>query len=173
MRRFLSSALPFASITVVVFIVLNLLAGLALTALLLVTPNRDWTITALGLAGVPDKNALIWGLRGIIVLGIAAVILTHQILSRLFDMLSTVEAGDPFVIANAYRLQSVAWFLLCLQLVSLAIAGLGALISTPAHPIDLDSGFSPAGWLAVLLTFVLARVFAEGAGMRRELEGTV
>jgi hypothetical protein len=29
------------------------------------------------------------------------------------------------------------------------------------------------GWLAVLLTFLLARVFAEGTRMREDLEGTV
>ena len=32
---------------------------------------------------------------------------------------------------------------------------------------------SPAVWLAVLLLFVLARVFDHGARMREELEGTV
>jgi hypothetical protein len=46
-------------------------------------------------------------------------------------------------------------------------------ISTPARPVDLDAGFSINGWLAVLFTFVLARVFAEGTLMREELEGTV
>ena len=29
------------------------------------------------------------------------------------------------------------------------------------------------GWLAIILTFVLARVFAEGTLMRADLEGTV
>lgn len=37
----------------------------------------------------------------------------------------------------------------------------------------LDAGFSINGWLAVLLTFLLARVFAEGTHMREDLEGTV
>lgn len=46
-------------------------------------------------------------------------------------------------------------------------------VSTPAHPVDVDAGFSMSGWLAVLLTFLLARVFAEGARMREDLEGTV
>ena len=38
---------------------------------------------------------------------------------------------------------------------------------TPAiyHPLHLDAGFSPSGWLAVILIFVLARVFAEGTLM--------
>jgi len=53
------------------------------------------------------------------------------------------------------------------------IGGIGEAISTRQHPVDLDAGFSINGWLAVLLTFVLARVFAEGALMREDLEGTV
>ena len=53
------------------------------------------------------------------------------------------------------------------------VGAVGKSISTPTHPVDLDAGFSINGWLAVLLTFLLARVFAEGARMRDELEGTV
>ena len=37
----------------------------------------------------------------------------------------------------------------------------------------IQAGFSINGWLAVLLTFLLARVFAEGTLMREDLEGTV
>jgi hypothetical protein len=40
-------------------------------------------------------------------------------------------------------------------------------------PLHLDAGFSVSGWLAVILTFVLARVFAEGTLMREDLEGTI
>ena len=39
--------------------------------------------------------------------------------------------------------------------------------------LDLDLGFSVTPWLAVLLLFVLARVFAEGTRMRSDLDGTV
>jgi hypothetical protein len=39
--------------------------------------------------------------------------------------------------------------------------------------LELDWSFSFAPWLAVLLLFVLARVFEHGAWMRSELEGTV
>jgi hypothetical protein len=46
-------------------------------------------------------------------------------------------------------------------------------VSTPAQPLDLDAGFSINGWLAVLLTFLLARVFAVGTRLRDDLEGTV
>jgi hypothetical protein len=95
------------------------------------------------------------------------------VLKRLLAMVETVRAGDPFVAANASRLQTVAWTLLTLQLLGLVVAAIVRTISTPAHPIDIDAGFSVNGWLAVLLTFLLARVFAEGAVMRDDLEGTV
>jgi hypothetical protein len=53
------------------------------------------------------------------------------------------------------------------------VAAIVRVISTPAHPVHIQAGFSINGWLAVLLTFLLARVFAEGARMREDLEGTV
>jgi len=91
----------------------------------------------------------------------------------LLAMVETVRAGDPFVAANAYRLNAIAWVLLCLQLIGLVVALIGKAVSTPGHPLHLDAGFSPGGWLAVIMTFVLARVFAEGTLMREDLEGTV
>ena len=84
-----------------------------------------------------------------------------------------MRRGDAFVTANAYRLHAIAWVLLALQLLSVTIGAIGKAISTPAHPLHLDAGFSPSGWLAVILTFVLARVFAEGTLLREDLEGTV
>jgi len=67
----------------------------------------------------------------------------------------------------------LTWLFGIAILTSLVIDGIGEAISTPAHPFHLDAGFSANGWLAVILTFVLARVFAEGTLMRRDLEGTV
>ena len=67
----------------------------------------------------------------------------------------------------------IAWLLFAVQLLSIVIGGIARSVSTPAHPVDVDAGFSINGWLAVLLTFLLARVFAEGARMRDDLEGTV
>jgi hypothetical protein len=55
----------------------------------------------------------------------------------------------------------------------LVIAVIARFISTETHPIEIDGTSSLNGWLAVFLTFVLARVFAEGTLMREDLEGTV
>jgi hypothetical protein len=113
------------------------------------------------------------GLRAVAVLGLIAIPLNYVVLKRLLAIVETVRAGDPFVAANASRLHEIAWALLGLQILSVTIGAIGKAISTPAHPVHLDAGFSISGWLAVLLTFVLARVFAEGTLMREDLVGTV
>jgi hypothetical protein len=113
------------------------------------------------------------GLRAIAVLGLAAVPLNHALLKRLLAIVETVRAGDPFIAANADRLQAIAWALFTLQLLSLVIGAIAKAVSTPAHPLRLDAGFSIHGWLAVLFAFLLARVFTEGTRMREDLEGTV
>jgi len=56
-----------------------------------------------------------------------------------------------------------------LQWVPVASLGLGCLIDSQYL---LNAGFSIDGWLAVLFTFLLARVFAVGTLMRDDLEGT-
>jgi hypothetical protein len=173
MSRSYSAALPIAYVVLRILIVLNWLGGLAILALLFVMPNEQWIMSALDLSPSPEADRVVMGLRAIAVLGLVTIPINYLILKRLLAMVGTVRAGDPFVAANASRLQTIAWALLALQLLSLVIAAIAKAISTPAHPVDLDAGFSINGWLAVLLTFVLARVFAEGAQMREDLEGTV
>ena len=169
-----STALPMALVFLRILMLLNWLSGAAILALLIATVvAQDWTFRALGItpeSGIPGQ---IIGLQGVAALGVVAVVVNHGILRRLHDMVDTVRAGDPFVAINAYRLHTIAWLLLALQLISVTIAAIGKTISTPANPIHLDAGFSASGWLAVILTFVLARVFAEGTLMREDLDGTV
>jgi hypothetical protein len=168
-----SAALPIAYLMLRVLIVANWLMGAAILALLVVSPNEQWIMAAFKLSPSPEAERLVMGLRAIAVLGLAAIPLNYAGLKRLLAIVETVRGGDPFVAANADRLQTIAWALLALQLLSLVIAAIAKAVSTPAHPLDLDAGFSINGWLAVLLTFLLARVFAEGARMREDLEGTV
>ena len=168
-----SAALPIAYVLLRILIVLNWFGGAAILALLLVTPNEEWIMSAFKLSPSPDAERLVMGLRAVAVLGLAAIPLNYVVLKRLLAIVETVRAGDPFVATNAQRLRAIAWSLLTLQLLSIVIGAIGKTISTPAHPVNLDAGFSINGWLAVLLTFLLARVFAEGALMREDLEGTV
>ena len=173
MPRCDSAALPTAYVLLRVLIVLNWLVGAAFLALLVVAPNEQWIMTAYKLSPSPEAERLVFGLRVILVLVLATIPLNHVVLKRLLAIVETVRAGDPFVAANAYRLRAIAWALLAAQLLSLGSGAIAEALSTSARPIHVDAGFSISGWLAVLLTFVLARVFAEGAQMREDLEGTV
>ena len=168
-----AAALPIAELVLRILTVLNWLAGVAITVLLLVSPHEQWIMSAFKLSPSAEAGRLVMGLRAIAVLGLVAIPLNHAVLKRLRAIVDTVRAGDPFAAANVSRLESIAWVLLALQLLSLVIGAIARIVSTPTHPIHVDAGFSIYGWLAVLLTFVLARVFAEGARIRLKVEATV
>jgi len=168
-----SAALPTAYVVLRILVFLNWLSGAAIAALLVAMPNRQWIMSAFHLSPSPDADRLIMGMRAIAAFGLVAIPLNYVVLKRLLAIVETVRAGDPFVAANALRLKAIAWTLLALQLLSLVIGAIAKAVSTPAHPLHLQAGFSISGWLAVLLTFLLARVFAEGTLMREDLEGTV
>src|SRR6266850_1418332 len=106
-----SAALPIADIGLRILIVVNWLMAAAILALLVVIPNEQWIMAAFKLSPSPDAERLIMGLLAIVL---------------------TVRAGDPFVAANADRLQSIAWVLLALQLLSLVIGAIVKTVSTPA-----------------------------------------
>src|SRR5580765_5577081 len=168
-----SAALPIAFFVLRILIVMNWVFGVAILALLVAMPSQKWILSAFKIAPSPDADRLMMALHAIAVLGLAAIPLHYAVLKRLLAIVETLRGGDPFVAANASRLQAIAWALLALQLLSLVIGAIAKAVSTPAHPLHLQAGFSVSGWLAVLLTFLLARVFAEGTLMREDLEGTV
>lgn len=174
MSRVVSSpALPVAHFVLRALVIGNWLYGAALLVLLVFMPHEQWIMRSFKLSPSPEAARFVMAMRAIVILGIAAVPANYIVLKRLLEIVDTVRSGDPFVAANAARLRTVAWALLALQLLSMAIDAISRTISTPAHPVHLDAGFSITGWLAVLLTFLLARVFAEGASMRDDLAGTV
>jgi len=168
-----SAALPIAHVALRVLIVLNWMAGAAVAAMLVAPPTGRWLLHAYHLSPSPDADRLVMACRAIAAVFLVAIPLHYVVLKRLLAIVETVRAGDPFVAANALHLQAIAWMLLALQLLSLVIGAIARAVSTPVHPLHLRAGFSISGWLAVLLTFLLARVFAEGTQMREDLEGTV
>jgi hypothetical protein len=174
MSRPASTALPIAYVGLRILIVLNWIYGAIVLAILVgMLTAGQWTMTALGVPPLAQSAVLIMGMRAIALLGLVAVPLNLAVLRRLVAMVQSVRAGDPFVAANASRLQAIAWLLLWQQVLSIVIGFIGESVSTPGHPLHLNAGFSPSGWLAVILTFVLARIFAEGTLMREDLQGTV
>jgi hypothetical protein len=95
------------------------------------------------------------------------VIAIHVLLSRLLGIIETVRRGDPFVAENAGRLKVIARCLLAVQLLQLAY---GLIVQIMDHAgARIDWTFSITGWMAVVLLFVLARIFEEGTQIRDDL----
>lgn len=174
MLRSPPKTLPIANAGLRLLIILNWVYGAVVLAILLgLISAGHWTMSALGVPVLDQTSALLTGMRAIAALGLIAVPLNLAVLGRLVGMVRTVRDADPFVALNADRLQIIAWCLLGQQLLSVLVGLVGRLVSTPTHTLHLDAGFSASGWLAVILTFVLARVFVEGTQMRHDLDGTV
>jgi hypothetical protein len=119
-----------------------------------------------------DIAATIAVMRVMAALGIVAVVAIRHIFRRLLAILATVRAGDPFVAHNADRLHQIGWALLVIQLLDLATGVIVVLLDRlGVDHATWTPGF--AGWIAVVMTFVLARVFRVGAAMRDDLAMTI
>jgi hypothetical protein len=173
MQRSKPVILRLTRIVLRVMVVLNIVTGVLIFALLVASLLAESQVLVMLGARAAAGPALVHGIRLIMVIGIAGVPVAHILLTRLLAIVDTVRAGDPFVMQNAERLQTIAWALLGLELLHLAAGAVAAAASSEADPLDIDWSFSLTGWLAVLLLFVLARVFGHGARMREDLEGTI
>jgi hypothetical protein len=119
-----------------------------------------------------DLPAALVGIRVLMLVGIVMAVATDRLLVSLDRLVASTRVGDPFVPANAQRLLTIGWALLALQLLDLACAGLSK-FWTSVGTAAPDGHISLGGWFATLMVFVLAKVFAAGAAMREDLEGTI
>jgi hypothetical protein len=169
-----SAALPVTRRVLRIFITVNYLAGslaLALFIASVMTPQE--LMQAINIKPADATGALLLDMRIIIVIGLASVPLMIVVLKRLLEIVDTVGAGNPFVGRNAQRLTTIGWMLLALNVLDLAVGFIVRGKAPGIKALDASWDFSFTPWLAVLLSFVLARVFEHGARMREELEGTV
>ncbi len=120
----------------------------------------------------PDIPSALTGCRLLLVIGIVMSVATETLLAALANIVASLTAGDPFLGANAGRLRTIGWSLLVLQLLEIA-AGLLRKYFPEMGSAAPDGGISITGWIAVLMVFVLSRVYIAGSVMRDELDGTV
>lgn len=159
-----------------VLLVLNwvFVAFFALVAALLLSPvGGGEALAALGRTLPADQAALlVQAVIWLMVLGIAAGVAAHLIFARMLSIVATAIAGDPFTLVNAQRLRTVGWALLAIQLLDLGFGYISFMVESGTVE---TFGWSPTvgGWIAVLMVFVLARVFEQGSRMRDELAMTV
>ena len=150
--------------------VINLLYAVGIAALLVWSFFIEgWPQRPLGFDLTHAHPNAANGLRAIVVIGIVGAAIVHTILRRLLAIVDTVRNGDPFLLENARRLDAIAWSVLALEVLRSIVAAIASAVWEPGR-ID---GFSIASWFAVLMLFVLSGVFAQGARMRADLEGTV
>lgn len=149
-------------------------AGLALISLLAILLSFNPEILSSVVLKAPNGEEV--ANRGLLVSGplVAGALYTAAILvivQRVRRIFTTLTAGDPFHPDNVVRLRVIGLMLAGLELGRYAFWGLSAWL-LPGQE-EMESGFSLTAWFSVLVVFVLAEVFREGARLRREAELTI
>jgi hypothetical protein len=118
-------------------------------------------------AEIVDRGPVLAG--GLLAAGLymGGVLVIVGTLRRIF---ATLTAGDPFHPDNVGRLRLIGLILAALELGRYAVWGIGAWMPWVR---EVRPSFSLTAWFSVLVVFVLAEVFREGARLRREAELTI
>jgi hypothetical protein len=118
-----------------------------------------------------EADARQWTLRAEVLFASALVIAGVQVIvDALRRIFMTLTAGDPFHPQNVRRLRLIGFMLALLEIGNYVFWGL-----TPLMPAvrRVSGSFNVTAWFSVLVVFVLAEVFREGARLRREAELTI
>ncbi len=106
------------------------------------------------------------------ILFVAAYIGGLLLVDRLRRVFEALTAGDPFRPENVNRLRTVGFALIVMEGLGLMIHRLAAALA-PAKTTSVSLSLNLTGAFAILVVFVLAEVFREGARLRREAELTI
>ncbi|HMO42974.1 MAG TPA: DUF2975 domain-containing protein [Phenylobacterium sp.] len=93
------------------------------------------------------------------------------IVAQLRRIFGALTVGDPFHPENVGRLRVVGLILAGLELGRYAVWGLSGWLLPASNTVQPT--LSLTAWFSVLVVFVLAEVFREGARLRREAELTI
>ena len=144
------------------------LGGLLVCALLALLLPADWEIWSRLTQARARGPVLAAGLLAYSVYVGVELFIVYR-LRRIFG---TLTAGDPFQPENVTRLRAIGFALAGLEVINYVTN----LASSWVFGAELRSArfpFNPTAWFAVLVVFVLAEVFREGARLRAEAELTI
>jgi hypothetical protein len=148
--------------------------GLALMALitlvaLLFSFNPDLFSGAIDgdLGDLSGRGPLVAGMLLAYALSLGGVLVIVHCLRKIF---ATLTAGDPFHPDNVNRLRLIGLMLAGLELGRYAVWTLSRFMPQVDR---VEPNFNLTAWFSVLVVFVLAEVFREGARLRREAELTI
>jgi hypothetical protein len=155
------------------FVAIILAAAAGLLALPFMATHLDFNGT---LNGQKTDAALLlrhWPMLLAAAVAVAAYVgVLLVIFFRLRQVFATLILGDPFRPENVGRLRIVG-----LGLIALEVAGyivrLALVWAIPDRENSVDFSVNFSGWFAILVVFVLAEVFREGARLRRDAELTI
>ncbi len=116
-----------------------------------------------------DKPQALAGLIFIVAAYIGVLIVVLNRLRRVFE---TLIVGDPFRPQNVARLRVVGFALIGLEILGYILHRVTDMfIPGRAHVFSLSVNLT--GWFAILVVFVLAEVFREGARLRQDADLTI
>lgn len=164
---------PLALLRGVTWILVFLMGGAGL--LLLGVAGRLAFSGAGGLAdfGLEEAPNMRLPVIAMIFLLIVIVGIAIRFFRELLAIIDTVGEGDPFAPVNADRLHAMGMLTLYGYGIALVIGAIGIYVKARAPGANITVDLDPGVLVLTLVLFVLARVFREGAEMRRDLEGTV
>jgi hypothetical protein len=173
------SSLLKVGLDLVYFVLWIALAGLliGLCAAIVITPLIPLGELNININGESDPEAIRRLVRGpAIPLALAALSLYMAalvvIVGRLRQIFATLTRGDPFQPMNVSRLRTVGVTLIAIEFWNFIVPPLLRRL-VPGDPDELTGRLSLTGWFSILVVFVLAEVFREGARLRREAELTI
>jgi hypothetical protein len=116
-----------------------------------------------------------FGLMGVmgLIYGVAGSVAMERFLALLTRITESVALGNPFQPENAGNLNRMGWLLLAFHLLGIPVLWIMRTLLKPGTNERPHLGFTLTDVLMILTLFVLARVFAVGAAMRADLEGTI
>jgi len=147
----------------------------ALLAIPLLAYDRRWLLDSVHDAHAAAVHGSDLFLHFCIGLGsiVALLVLCLVFLRHLSRLLRSAAGARPFTHANAQRLQLMAWLMLAMEVLSIIIGVYASWMGPDFAWMEVGGGMSITGLIAVLMLFVLARVFAAGAAMRDDLDGVI
>lgn len=168
-RRSVASALRWVLGFVNIFVTVGVIATGLLLLTTLIVP--DFAVGFMN--GLADSDSglrpLLLNERASFLAAFIASLSTWWILNRLRRMFLAVNQGDAFERANVGRLQGIGVGLIGIEISAAVLARFipRGIVDGLKYEVDLGA------WLAILIVFMLAEVFRQGAKMRDEQQMTV
>jgi hypothetical protein len=126
---------------------------------------------AVHIIGIPRFSGQTPGVVLILGFSVLYVGVLLVVFAQLRRVLATLIQGDPFHPSNVARLRTMGLALVGLEMVGYLVRLVVRWLVRVEEPWPVS--LNATGWFAILVVFVLAEVFREGARLRAEAELTI